>query len=485
LVFVGLEHSLHLLTSVFVIFGLARALENGRLPRGLVVAIVLLPLWRFEGLALAGLAITVLGLTAQRRAALTAAVAIVALLGLYTMAMAMLGLPLLPSSVLVKSDFARQTAAGGASLAALWQSALTHLADSLRTAEAYPVFLLLLVLVAHPLLRGLERAGLSRLSPGREALFVGVVAGSLAAHILFGAWGWFARYEAYAVAVGAAGAIVVWREAIAALLARGGPIRIAGAATVLLVVGQTCIVAEAVTPIASLGVYEQQYQMHRFVVEFYRRPVGVNDLGWVSYRNPNYVLDLWGLGSEAARTARARAGSDPSWLERLVEDHQIGLVMIYDQWFAGQIPAGWRRVATLEAAHRMTSPFSTVAFYATSEGAAVAADDALAAFGRAIGPGTRLTIVNFPDTDPLRFGETTPAEDRVKNIPPAKPVIAERRTSKTQHAIDASLPGFLRYLRRTTGKANVVWIAPRRGRAEFKCDARWTGPDRPAEHSAR
>jgi hypothetical protein len=44
------------------------------------------------------------------------------------------------------------------------------------------------------------------------------------------------------------------------------------------------------TPLAGRGVYEQQYQMHRFAVEFYKRPVAVNDLGWVSYRNPNYVF---------------------------------------------------------------------------------------------------------------------------------------------------------------------------------------------------
>jgi hypothetical protein len=394
LVFVGLEHSLHLLTSIFVVLGLARLLETGKLPRGLVAAIVLLPLWRFEGLALAGLAIAALALAAQRRAATIAAAAIMALLALYMTGMCALGLPPLPSSVLVKSDFARQ-AAEGAGLVGLWpglcQDLWDHLRDSLRTMEAYPAFLVLLLLTAHPFLRWRGRAGASNLSLGREAIFVGVVAGSLLAHILFGAWGWFARYEAYALAVGAAGGIVVWRDALAALV-RGGAMRTAAAAIVLLVTGQAYVAAEAMTPIASLGIYEQQYQMHRFAAEFYRRPVAVNDLGWVSYHNPNYVLDLWGLGSEAARTARATAAADPSWLEHLVERGHVGLTMIYDPWFAGQIPAGWRRVATLTAEHRMTSPFGTVAFYATSEDAAAALRDALAAFGRDIGPGTRLTL---------------------------------------------------------------------------------------------
>jgi hypothetical protein len=100
---------------------------------------------------------------------------------------------------------------------------------------------------------------------------------------------------------------------------------------------------------------------------------------------------------------RANAASDPTWLARLVASRGVGVVMIYDQWFAGQIPASWRRIAELQAAHRMTAPFDTVDFYATS---AEATPDALAAlrdFAREIAPGTRLTIAdprNFVAGDP-------------------------------------------------------------------------------------
>jgi hypothetical protein len=60
LVYIGLEHSFHLLTSVAVIVGLGRVMEGERPSPWLVVAIVILPLWRFEGLALAGLSIATL-----------------------------------------------------------------------------------------------------------------------------------------------------------------------------------------------------------------------------------------------------------------------------------------------------------------------------------------------------------------------------------------------------------------------------------------
>src|SRR5262249_29726849 len=139
-----------------------------------------------------------------------------------------------------------------------------------------------------------------------ETVFAGVVAGALLAHVLFGAWDGLTRYEPYVLAIGAAGSLVLWRRHLAAWLARG-PAAVALCLAALLLVGQRSVLAEALTPASSRAIYEQNYQMHRFVADFYRRPVGVNDIGWVSYRNPNYVLDLWGLGSETARRKRATA----------------------------------------------------------------------------------------------------------------------------------------------------------------------------------
>jgi hypothetical protein len=162
--------------------------------------------------------------------------------------------------------------------------------------------------------------------------------------------------------------------------------------------GRYYLMAEVATPVASLGIYEQHYQMHRFAADFYKQPVGVNDLGWVSYRNPNYVLDLWGLGSEEARTMRTAAASDPAWLGRLVAAHKVAVAMIYDEWFPGQIPASWRKIAVLKAARRITAAFDTVSFYATSADAAPAALAALRDFGRTLPAGTSLTL-----TDPANL----------------------------------------------------------------------------------
>jgi hypothetical protein len=117
---------------------------------------------------------------------------------------------------------------------------------------------------------------------------------------------------------------------------------------------------------ASNNIYVQQYQMHRFAAEFYRRPVAVNDLGWVAYRNDNYVVDLWGLSSEAARRDREQA-SGTEWLDAIMREHGAKVAMIYDDWFPAH-PSTWRRLGELKLLRsRYTPASSTVAFYTTDE----------------------------------------------------------------------------------------------------------------------
>ena len=87
------------------------------------------------------------------------------------------------------------------------------------------------------------------------------------------------------------------------------------------------------------------YQVHQFVTEFYRRPVAVDQLGYVNYLNPDYVLDLSGLGSEAARRAHA-GGDSPDWMNGLLASHNVDLAII-DTDIGVNVPASWIRVGEL------------------------------------------------------------------------------------------------------------------------------------------
>jgi hypothetical protein len=398
LVFTGLEHSLHTLTSVAVIFGLALVLEGEPTPQWLVTVLVLAPLWRFEGLALAVAGVAVLLFAGRRRAALLASAAVIVTVGADMAVMSALGLPLLPSSVMVKQTLIATGQPGSSSLLAHVTGALEKVrAGLLGYPPAWLLVLLIPTLLLHPLLRARrEPAGRKapRFSVRQEFVFAGAVVAVLVAHVLFGAWGGGYRYEIYAATAGAAAAIILWHTEIAWFVERGKPWAIAGVAMGLLAINLYYVWATVRSPYASRGIYEQQYQMHRFATEFYRRPVAVNDLGWVSYRNPSYVLDLWGLGSEEAR--KMRQAHEPDWMAHLAREHHVGLAMVYAQWFAKDIPAGWSQLAVLKTPHRTAASFP-VTFYVTSREAFADASAALRKFMPQLPNGDQVTIIEQPE----------------------------------------------------------------------------------------
>src|SRR5262249_50097808 len=127
--------------------------------------------------------------------------------------------------------------------------------------------------------------------------------------------------------------------------------------------------ALASTPLAANNIYDQQYQLHRFVVDYYKGPVAVNDLGQVAFRNPHYVLDFWGLGSAEAQRYRLHEPGG-QWMQRLCREHGVDLILIYDDWFPNR-PASWVRLGYLKLLRpKITPAEANVQFYARDAGSA-------------------------------------------------------------------------------------------------------------------
>ena len=333
----GLEHTLHILAALMIVTGLVRLADDHRVSAVLVAGIIATPLIRFEGLALALAALAAMALARHRRAALGIGLTLLAALLAYGLLMTRLGLPVLPSSVLVKSPISASTLDGNV-IGSVRQMA-GNLGHTLRLRDLVAVTvglgLLLLAMAA---------AGPDR----RRALLVGApVAAALVAQVLAGQFGWFFRYEVYAVAI-----------AIAAIFHIAGPglaasgidpwLRRAGVAVLLSVPAAWYLVPVLWTPAASNDIYTEQYQMHRFATEFFPHAVAVNDLGWTSYRNDAYVLDLWGLGSEEARTARQSGGFTRDKVAALAAEKHVVFAMIYDSWLGDSVPETWCILASLD-----------------------------------------------------------------------------------------------------------------------------------------
>lgn len=117
-------------------------------------------------------------------------------------------------------------------------------------------------------------------------------------------------------------------------------------------------------PIGSNNIYSQHFQMHRFVTQYYMAPVAVNDLGYVSYKNDHYVLDLYGLASLDALQYRL-SEEDGQWMDNLASEKNVKLAMIYEKWF-DHIPESWIKIGDLVLlGDSITPAVSRVSFYIT------------------------------------------------------------------------------------------------------------------------
>ena len=201
--------------------------------------------------------------------------------------------------------------------------------------------------------------------PGARRLAL-VMAFALGLHLLLGRTGWYNRYEIYAWSAGLLVAVYLWREPFARLLSSQSLLKTAIVGILAICIGsREYVIVLGSNGLASHNIYLQQFQMHRFVTEFLKEPVAVNDLGWVAFQNDDFVLDLWGLASLEALEARATA-EDSSWITPLAEQHGVRTALIYEQWFEGR-PESWRRIGELRmAGPRITPADDKVAFYALS-----------------------------------------------------------------------------------------------------------------------
>jgi len=371
LTFIGMEHGLQVLLAIACAAGLAEAFAGRPIPAWSLAAAVLGPMVRYENFALvAAVAVALYGLGRTRAAVWVAALS---LLGpaLFSLFLLSRGLPALPSSVLVKAKV--YTFHGGALIAT---AATVVQGVYLGVQEvAWWDQLLVALLLAWLRVREKQRA--------RRFILGGALLTALL-QLIVGRVNWFHRYEVYAL---------VFTALIAATaLAESTRLPRIALAAGLLAFGAPYAVALYDTPTAAANVYQQQYQMHRFLAGFRGSVVAVNDLGLVSYdRRPGlYVLDLWGLASPAASRQRYKDGD---WLDTITRAHGAGLAILYPDWYPEGAPDDWDPLGTMcIASRRVSIARKCVVFYSTALGDQPALQAELAAFTLTLPPTVKMTL---------------------------------------------------------------------------------------------
>lgn len=334
LIFNGMEHCLQVYLVVLIACGVMRKeYDNVRVSsNGLYAALLLLPLVRYEGLAVSLPVLLYLFYQGERSRSVACGALLIALLTAFSLFLAHLGLGYLPSSVIAKSD-----TTGVASIA---RNAISQL-------DKYGWVILVLLVTC-----GL----LCRRKP--LALLLLSVTGL---HVLFGKFGWFGRYEIY------------WLSFLGVfflcLALRHLPLpKVALIFGLLPIAFAQLVYTTLATPLASAAIYNQQYPMAQ-IARRLDAPIAVNDLGLVALNSRHYVLDLWGLGSLEALTLR-KSERGSAWIETLMTRKGVHYAFVYEFWFPDH-PANWIKVGEMTlTTPKIAAAADSVAFYATDSASA-------------------------------------------------------------------------------------------------------------------
>lgn len=367
--FVGMEHVLQVLLAIACAYGMSLAWDGEPIPWWSMAAAAIIPLVRYESILLT-LAMVVT-LVATRRLLAAAFVFLGALIPLVSFSLFLhhLGLQWLPSSVLIK--FGHRVASSSA-FGKLHELLRMTYHGALDDPTRWPV-IVLFVLLALLLIK--KRSPIARVILGASVM-VGVV------HLMVGGFGWFHRYEIYAVIF------------LALMLLRAMAEEEPQARTSLLL-GLFLLAAPygnaaLQTPDATHEIYRQQVQMRRFLDDYYRKDVAVNDIGLTSYRRPPgvFILDLWGLSWYEAGIANRT----PEWLQTTVAHRNIGLAMLYPKQFTP--PSSWKVVGEmcLGVKEPIVAGGDCVDFYGTTPESSVELERELRQFAPTLPAGSKFTF---------------------------------------------------------------------------------------------
>jgi hypothetical protein len=374
MVWIGMEHSLHILLTVLMAWQTSVVVRRYSV-RALVTLSVIAALTvaaRYEGLFVVAGGCCVLML--HRRVIATGAVALAGaapllIIGAWNVSH---GWFLLPASILMK-----QTVLGGESTSFL-SSVLGNFTRGEVPVAFVALFLGAIVLAGYQV----RSTGIRSVHP---MLIVFVVAGVL--HTLLARFGYLWRYESYLMVLGALATAAASVNIVGAPARSSGEIVLALSLGAIFIFGSRTLASNAVVANTAGHIYRQQYQVARFMGQYYDgRPVVLNDIGSVSYYTRAHVCDLMGLGwLEMARLRRSGAW-DRSHINDLLQQDHADIAVIYDAWFQGDraFQRDWFRVGQWVTDVEDEPAEGTVTFYAANPNAAGTLRSSLLDFNRTL-----------------------------------------------------------------------------------------------------
>jgi hypothetical protein len=392
LVFIGMEHTLHIACVVALTSSAARRLSDERPDAiwggGALLAAAVAAL-RYEGLFVVAVVALLAWIRGRRVLALTLVIAAAVPLMAYAAYATAQGSWILPNSVVIKSG---PTRFGSPSAIVRLLGSWTGLFSLYQRPPQLALVLAASALTAVAAGRGSGRWTSPHLL---VAMFLGVET----LHVCLINIEWFYRYEAYAVALGSMAVVAVLAELsaagwFAAQRRDATQVRRAAVGVFVVVVSLPLFLRGAFalssTPTACGEIYRQQVQMGRFFREFYAGDtIALNDIGAVSWMAPVRVVDLIGLASNEVAHARRAGLVDASYIREFVSRRDVTAAAIYESHFRAvrELPAEWVKVGEWSMPSVLAVGGDTVAFFAPAPAHVARLRRSLDAFARELPDG--------------------------------------------------------------------------------------------------
>ena len=120
------------------------------------------------------------------------------------------------------------------------------------------------------------------------------------------------------------------------------------------------------TLVASCNIYEQQYQMSKFLNKYYNESsVAINDIGLISFNTEVKLTDLEGLGSIDVLKSKRNKYFNQEFIYDLAKIREIKIAILYDSWFEDiGLPKNWIKVGEWKISNNVICGDDVVTFYA-------------------------------------------------------------------------------------------------------------------------
>jgi len=340
LTFSGMEHNLHLLSAIPFIY-LSGKILGSRDPsvKQTVILFLIAPLMimtRYEGLFMLGIVVLMFLFKKKYLYGILLGLVAVIPIGIYGFISLSHDWWFLPNSVLLKGNMPVSSSPG---------RILFFFYMGLRRLVENSHMVVLLGAAAYLLYNRIEKSNFFR---NESAIMLTIFIASSLLHLLFARTSWFFRYEAYLVGTGlfvliytlfkkrkSPGRMISFKLDFRLVIIMVAAAIIAS--PFILRAGQSLIRIQQ----ATLNIYEQQFQMARFLHEYYEgQAVGANDIGAINFFADIDCYDLWGLGTMEVARARMSGEYDSRRVDRMTRDHGVKIAVIYEEWFNVDIPGG-------------------------------------------------------------------------------------------------------------------------------------------------